>query len=72
MPSLQMIDVAALYLALEELTPHKDELDDGNKRDNWVKKVEAIKPVVERVLGTIEENQDWYGELGLQHAEKCK
>ena len=69
---MQVVDVAALYFALDDLTPEDKELDDASKRDEWVIRVNRMKPVFEQVLSTIEENQDWYGALATQHAEKCK
>ena len=59
-------------MALEELTPKIEDLDNANARGHWVHRADDIQPVVERVLAAVEENRLWYGDIGKQFAVKAK
>ena len=59
-------------MALEELTPRIEDLNNANARGHWTQRAEDIQPVVERVLAAVEENRLWYGDVGKQFAQNAK
>ena len=68
----QTIDISALTLALETLTPRIEDLDNQNQRGKWVARTNDVQPVLERILATVEDKPEWYGEVSMMFATAAK
>ena len=68
----QTVDVEALLLLLQSLTPTGDRLNDTEQRAEWLRSVQRFKPLVEQVLSAVDSNADMYGERSIQLSQDCR
>ena len=68
----QTSDVAALYIALGELEPEQDTLGRAIRRANWIRKVNIIKPMADKLFALVEEKEELFGRKSKEYATKCK
>ena len=73
--SFQTLDILILHFILENLAPQKDEIDNSEKRFDWIQKVKRMSPVVERMLASASESvpdRHAFGEVCMRFLTKCR
>ena len=69
---LQTLDVASLCIALEELTPTGEQLNNPQERTQWLHKAQATKPLVQKLLALVTEKPKLFGKVSTEYTTKCK
>ena len=63
----QTLDVLAMYLLVKNLEPLKDQLNTQQNRMKWLKLVCDYRPVIERIVGLNQTDNNDY-----MFGERCK
>ena len=70
--SQQTLDVLALSMGLEALTPAEEQLNSPRPRNEWITQIGRYKHIIETILDAHEQEQLQYGEVSSNTLKDCR